>query len=182
LKRVAEGLQTPVEDYEIRDATSEDAQGLALVYNQGIEDKIATFETGSRDAEERRGWLKTHDKGHPVLVAVRPPDGDVLGWAAITPISERPCYSGVGEYSVYVRRDSRGLGVGSSLLKALVARAKVEGYWKLIGRMFTFNEGSRRLSKRFGFREVGILEKHGKLDGKWIDVLEIERLIPENIS
>ncbi|MDA4136107.1 MAG: hypothetical protein OK449_03785 [Thaumarchaeota archaeon] len=76
----------------------------------------------------------------------------------------------------------RGRGVGGGLLASLIERATAEGYWKLIGRMFSSNEGSRRLSRRHGFREMGVLEKHGKLDGKWVDVVEIERLIPKNID
>lgn len=163
----------------IRDARSKDAEALALIYNQGIEDRIATFETDMRDAKERQAWLGEHDASHPVIVA-EDETGQVVGWASIAPISERSCYWGVGEYSVYIRRDSRGAGVGTSLLGALVDRARSLGYWKLIARVFTFNETTIRLAKRYGFREVGVLQKHGKLDGKWLDVLEMERLFPEN--
>lgn len=165
----------------IRDAETKDAEALALIYNQGIEDRIATFETGMRDAKERRIWLGGHDAKHPVIVA-EDETGQVVGWAAIASISERSCYSGVGEYSVYVRRDGRGNGIGTRLLGALIDRASSLGYWKLIARVFTFNVATIRLAKRHGFREVGILQKHGKLDEKWLDVLEMERLFPENQS
>ena len=166
---------------KIRNALPKDAEAIAHIYNEGIEDRIATFETETRDAGERRRWLAEHDSKHPVLVA-EDREGRVVGWASISPISQRGCYSGVGEYSVYVRRDSRGGGVGVELLGALIDRAEGLGYWKLIGRTFTFNEGSRKLAKRFGFREVGVLEKHGKLDDRWLDVVELERLIPENLT
>lgn len=164
----------------VRDAKPSDAEALAVIYNQGIEDRIATFETGTRDAAERRRWLAEHDSRHPVIVA-ETHDGEVVGWAAITPISVRKVYDGVGEYSVYVRRDRRGTAVGTRLVASIIERASAEGYWKLIGRMFVFNEGSKRLALRHGFRQVGVLEKHGKLDGEWLDVLEMERLFPENL-
>jgi L-amino acid N-acyltransferase YncA len=168
-------------EFKVRSAVSTDAAAIASIYNQGIEDRIATFEMEKRDAGERRRWLEEHDEKHPVIVA-EASDGQVVGWGSISPISPRRCYSGVGEYSVYVRRDMRGRGLGSGLLESLIERAEGEGYWKLIGRMFSFNEGSRRLSRRHGFREVGVLEKHGKLDGRWVDVVEVERLIPKNID
>lgn len=168
-------------DLRIRDAVGADAEALAAIYNQGIEDRVATFETDMRDAEERKAWLSRHDAKHPVIVA-EDEAGQVAGWAAIAPISERSCYSGVGEYSVYVRRDSRGSGIGTTLLGALIDRAASLGYWKLVARVFTFNVATIRLAKRHGFREVGVLQKHGKLDEKWLDVLEMERLFPENQS
>jgi L-amino acid N-acyltransferase YncA len=168
-------------EFKVRPAVPTDAAAIALIYNQGIEDRIATFETELRDADERRRWLEEHDEMHPVIVA-ESPEGQVVGWGSISAISPRRCYSGVGEYSVYVRRDVRGRGLGSGLLESLIGRAAAQGYWKLIGRMFSFNEGSRHLSRQLGFREVGVLEKHGKLDRRWVDVVEVERLIPENID
>jgi len=165
----------------LRPAVPAEAEAIALIYNEGIEDRIATFESQERDGEERRRWLKEHDDKHPVLVA-ETKAGKVVGWGSISATSPRKCYIGLGEYSVYIRRDCRGRGVGARLLASLIERATAEGYWKLIGRMFSFNEGSRRLSRQYGFREVGVLEKHGKLDGRWVDVVEVERLIRENID
>jgi len=166
-------------DLKIRDATRADAEALAIIYNQGIEDRVATFETDMRDTAERTEWLESHDPEHPVIVA-EDAAGRVIGWAAISPISDRCCYRGVGEYSVYIRRDSRGAGLGTRLVQAIIERASSLGYWKLIGRMFTDNQPTIRIAKSLGFREVGVLRKHGKLDGKWRDVLEVERLFPEN--
>jgi phosphinothricin acetyltransferase len=167
--------------FEVRVALPTDADAIAAIYNQGIDDRVATFETEKRDGEERRRWLGEHDQRHPVIIA-ESATGEVVGWASISPISPRSCYSGVGEFSVYVRRDSRGGGVGAKLLGSLIERATALGYWKLIGRIFSFNEASRHLSKRHGFREIGVLEKHGRLDGEWVDVVEVERMIPENID
>jgi L-amino acid N-acyltransferase YncA len=167
----------------VRAAEPGDAEAIAFIYNQGIEDRVATFETGRRSGEDRRRWLKEqHDEKHPVIVAVVTGAEDIVGWGSISAISARTCYSGVGEYSVYVRRDSRGKGVGATLIASLIERATTLGYWKLIGRIFSYNGTSIRLAKRYGFREVGVLEKHSKLDGKWVDLVEVERLIQENID
>jgi L-amino acid N-acyltransferase YncA len=165
----------------IRAAQAKDAKDIALVYNHGIQDRIATFETEERDEDDRRRWLGAHDQRHPVLVA-EDETAEVVGWASVSAYSQRACYSGVGEYSVYVRRDRRGAGIGSKLLEALIAEASRVGYWKLISRIFVFNESSIRLARRYGFREVGVLQKHGRLDGRWVDVVEVERLFPENID
>lgn len=166
--------------FKIREARSADAGALALIYNQGIDDRVATFETVKRTQEERKKWLAGHDRKHPVIVAYT--GKEVIGWASISLYSQRECYSGIGEFSVYVRRDRRGTGVGEKLLGSLIKRARKEGYWKLIGRVFIQNVASRGLTERFGFREIGLLEKHAKLDGRWIDVVELEKLINENID
>ena len=163
-----------------RTARLTDAGAIATIYNQGIGERVATFETRERDAEERRAWLREHDERHPVIVA-EAEDGEVVGWASISAYSQRECYSGVGEATVYVRRDRRGEGVGRALMASLVQRARSAMYWKLIARIFVANVASRGFFEQFGFREVGVLEKHGKLDGRWIDVVEVERLISENI-
>ena len=167
--------------FRTRRAEARDADSIARIYNEGIEDRVATFETEKRDGAERRRWLLEHDARHPVIVA-EDGKGRVVGWASISSISQRKCYSGVGEYSVYVGRESRGKGVGTELLSAVIEGARSLGYWKLLGRMFASNETSRALARRFGFRDVGVLEKHGKLDGKWLDVLEVEKVFPENLD
>ena len=163
----------------IRPAIEEDSEAIAEIYNQGIEDRIATFETEERTADERRRWLSQHDGRHPVLVAEE--GGEVAAWVSLSAYSQRPCYGGVGEFSIYVRRDLRGKGLGTKLIKSMIEEADSLGYWKITSRIFTFNEASRRLCSKMGFREVGILEKHGKLDGEWIDVVEVERLITRNL-
>jgi len=164
----------------IRPAIEADSEALAEIYNQGIEDRIATFEADRRTVDERRHWLAQHDRRHPVLVAEEA--GEVVGWASLSSYSQRQCYSGVGEFSVYVRRDLRAKGLGTKLVRSIIEEADGLGYWKIMSRIFTFNEASRRLCSKMGFREVGILEKHGKLDGEWIDVVEVERLIPRNLT
>jgi phosphinothricin acetyltransferase len=153
---------------------------VAAIYNHAIEERVATFETEPRSEIGMRQWIAGHDARHPILVAVAPQDA-VVGWASVSEYRPRSCYAGVGEFSVYVAHDQRGRGVGKVLLTGLVEEAGRLGYWKLVSRIFPFNVASRELCKRCGFREVGVYEKHGKLDGKWIDTVIVERLVPENL-
>jgi phosphinothricin acetyltransferase len=171
-----------------RKAVPADAPALAEIYNEAIEERIATFETAPRSESAMREWLGQHDDHHPVLVAeISNPrvGGDgvprVVAWASIASYRPRECYAGVGEFSIYVQAGSRGRGIGQKLLGSLIEEARKLGYWKLVSRIFPHNAASRRLVARCGFREVGVYEKHGKLDGEWLDTIIVERLIPENI-
>ena len=163
----------------IRPATIADAAAIAAIYNEGILARTATFETDLRDAAERGRWLTERNARFGVLVAEQA--GAVVGWAGLAPYSSRPCYHGVADFSIYVARAARGQGVGRALLTALIAAAEREGLWKLTSRLFPFNTASRALHARLGFREVGVNEKHARLDGRWLDTITIERLIPANI-
>jgi phosphinothricin acetyltransferase len=163
----------------VRPADTRDAAAIARVYNQGIAERRATFETEPRSVAEIEARLRDQLR-YPTLVAER--DGEVVGWATVSSYRPRACYSGIGEFSIYLDRDARGAGIGRRLLEALVDEARGRGYWKLVARIFPFNEASRRLCATCGFREVGIYEKHGRLDGRWTDVIIVERLIPENLE
>jgi phosphinothricin acetyltransferase len=165
---------------EIRCARLDDAAAIAVIYNQGIAERAATFETAPRDAAEIEARLRDAER-YPVIVAV---DGEsrVVGWAGVSIYRPRACYSGIGEFSIYLDAGARGRGVGTSLLTALVDEARRCGYWKLLSRIFPANAASRALCRACGFREVGTYEKHGRLDGRWMDVVIVERLIPENLG
>jgi len=163
----------------IRDAVDADAEAIARIYNQGIEDRGATFETGPRSAADIEVKLSDTER-FPTLVAAV--DGRVVGWAALSTYRPRPCYAGIAEFSIYLDRAARGRGLGRELLRSLVDAARQRGYWKLVSRIFPFNAASRALCRSSGFREVGTYEKHGCLDGQWLDVVIVERLIPENLS
>ena len=157
----------------VRGARAADLPAVAAVYNQGIADRQATFETRPREPEELEAWLG----GPPFLVAERA--GAVLGFARISPVSERAVYAGVGEYTVYVDRAGRGAGVGARLLAALLAEAERHGYHKLLSRIFAANTASLALARAHGFRVVGIQERHARLDGGWRDVVLVEVLLGE---
>jgi L-amino acid N-acyltransferase YncA len=162
----------------VRPAAEADAEAVAHIYNQGIRGRNATFETTLRDAEAMARRIREDPRRYPVLVATA--GSDVVGWASIGPYRSRECYAGVGEFSVYIDERHRGRGVGRQLVGALLAAAADRGYWKLLSRVFPFNAGSRALCRRMGFREVGVYEKHAQLDGRWLDVVIVEKLISEN--
>jgi phosphinothricin acetyltransferase len=177
------------QDLKIRKAIRADAEEICEIHNEAIVEGIATFETESRTESQCCKWITEHDERHPILVAVRNSVDEkwrnkedvVQGWASITPYSSRLCYSGVGEFSIYVKHGFRGRGVGKKLMIELIQEAGRLSYWKLISRIFSFNVASRNLCKSCGFREIGFYEKHGKLNGKWIDTIIVERLIHENL-
>lgn len=161
---------------ETRKAQSGDLKRISEIYNQGILDRIATFETELKSEEALKLWLES---GYPVVVAEV--GGRVEAFAACFPYSSRQCYSGIAEFSVYVDRGIRGHGLGTAAMKLLMAEASTGGLWKLVSRVFTENQASRNLMENLGFREVGIYEKHASLDGNWKDVVIVEYLIKENI-
>lgn len=155
-------------------ATPSDAQAIAAIYNQGIEDRIATFETRPRSPDEILSWF---DGRHPVVVVER--DGDVVAFAATSTYRPRECYEGVAEFSVYVRREARGEGHGRTAMEALIAEAERRGFWKLLSRVFVDNVASLGLLRGVGFGEVGVYRRHARLDGAWRDVVIVERLLGE---
>jgi L-amino acid N-acyltransferase YncA len=159
-----------------RIAIIEDAAAIARIYNQGIEDRIATFETRPRSAEDVREWF---DGRHPVVVAED--EGAVVAFASTSTYRPRECYAGVAEFSVYVAREGRGRGAGRVAMQALIAAAEAAGFWKLVSRVFPENTASLALLRSLGFREVGVYAKHGQLDGAWRDVVIVELLIEANL-
>jgi L-amino acid N-acyltransferase YncA len=160
----------------IRDATREDAEAIADAYNQGIEDHVATLETQLRNADERAEWLAVRSHRHPVLVATDA-NGAVLGWGSLNPFNPRAVYDHVVDFSVYVAREHRGRGVGDALLRALEQRARRLGYHKLVLAAFPTNAPGMRLYQRHGFQTVGIYHEHGQLDGAWVDVIVMEKIL-----
>jgi L-amino acid N-acyltransferase YncA len=161
----------------VRPATPGDADEIAAIYNEGIRDRIATFETRPRTTDDVRAWF---DGVHPIVV-VTDAHRRVIAWASTSTYRARDCYSGVAEFSVYVARSARGRGAGRLAMQALMDAARNAGFWKLLSRVFPENEASLALLRSVGFREVGVYERHGKLDGKWRDVLIVEYVIRENL-
>lgn len=155
-----------------RPATEADADRIAEIYNQGIEDRVATFETELRTVEAVRSWFSG---GYPIVVVER--DGEVIAWANASQYRPRACYAGICEFSVYVDRSARGSGAGKAAMQALIEQATAAGYTKLLSRVFVENSASRRLLASLGFREVGVYYRHGQLDGEWRDVVIVERLL-----
>ena len=156
----------------IRPATEADTGAITAIYNEGIADRVATFETRPREVHEVAAWLSD---GLPLLVAEE--DGAVLGFARVSAYSDRCVYAGVGEHGVYVARAARGRSVGRRLLEALAAASEQAGYYKLTSRVFADNAASRAVHLAAGFTEVGVQRRHGRLDGEWKDCVLVERLL-----
>jgi L-amino acid N-acyltransferase YncA len=152
----------------IRDLRPDDWAAVRAIYEEGIRSGDATFET------ETPSWERW-DAAHPRLRLVAEREGAIAGWAALSPVSNRSCYDGVGEVSVYVAEAARGTGLGRALLESLVERAERAGYWTLSAGVFPENEASLHLHRACGFREVGIRERLGELRGVWRDVILLER-------
>ena len=159
----------------VRPATPEDAAAISRIYNQGIQDRVATLETEERTPEERRAWLEARGPRHPVIVCCA--EDEVVGWGSLNPFNPRAAYDHVADFSIYVERSWRGRGVGSRLLAELERLARRLGYHKLVLAAFPWNEAGMALYRRFGFREVGVYREQGLLDGKWVDTVIMEKLL-----
>ncbi|MCI4326699.1 MAG: arsinothricin resistance N-acetyltransferase ArsN1 [Thermoplasmata archaeon] len=155
-----------------RPATPNDSAEIARIYNEGIRDRIATFETRARSVEEIRTWF---DGKHPIVVVDEA--GGVVGFAGTSIYRPRDCYASNAEFSVYVERSARGRGVGKAALVGLIDAARAAQFHKLISRVFPENLASLRLVESVGFRRVGIYAQHGRLDGVWRDVVIVELLL-----
>jgi phosphinothricin acetyltransferase len=156
----------------IRRAQPGDAARIAEIYNQGLEDRVATFETRPATPQRAQQWIEEE------LILVLDTGETLAGWAKAGPYTEQHhYYDGVREATLYVAREARRDGVGSSLLDELAVEAAEDGAHKLVGKIFTSNLPSIAMVKRLGWREVGTHLRHGTLDGEWKDVLVVEKLL-----
>ncbi|NUH84505.1 N-acetyltransferase family protein [Bacillus firmus] len=159
----------------VRLAKKTDLEKIMEIYNQGIEDRIATLETEAKDFSYMTKWFEQHQGRYCVLAAEK---GDrVIGWASLNPYSNRCAYDGVADISVYIAREFRGKGAGGNLLSALEKKARKNKFHKLVLFTFPFNGLGQSLYKKKGFREVGIFQNQGVLDGKFVDVMAMEKLL-----
>jgi phosphinothricin acetyltransferase len=154
-----------------------DAAAIAAIYNEGIADRIATFETEPRTPAQIGAQLADKGERFPTVVAER--EGRVVAWASAGAYRSRPAYAGVAEHSVYVARAARGTGAGRAALEALCRAYAERGFWKIVSRIFPENTASLALHERCGFRVVGVYRRHGKLDGQWRDCVIVEKLLDE---
>jgi phosphinothricin acetyltransferase len=158
-------------------ATPADAPAITAIYNEGIADRIATFETEPRTAEQIANQLLEKGDRFPTIVAEQA--GRVVAWAGAGAYRARPAYAGVAEHSVYVARSARGKGAGRAVLEALCRAYAERGFWKIVSRIFPENIASLALHERCGFRVVGVYQRHGTLEGEWRDCVIVERLLDE---
>lgn len=153
----------------VRVARVADLPTINDIYNHEVLSGTSTFDTEPRTRERGRSWFESHNvEAYPILVAEE--DGEVVGWASLTPWSERGAYARTVEGSLFVRDDRRGRGVGRALHEALVARARSAGHRVLIARIERGNEASRGLLLSGGFRSIGVMHSVGEKFGDLLDV------------
>ncbi|MBE7680100.1 arsinothricin resistance N-acetyltransferase ArsN1 family A [Paenibacillus sp. P13VS] len=161
----------------IRQAKMNDLPRILSIYNQGIEDRIATLETQTKDMLYIQKWFNEHQGRHVVLVAEV--SDQVIGWASLNPYSHRCAYSGVADLSIYIHREYRGKGIGNTLLLELENEARKHNFHKIVLFTFPFNKAGQGLYQKSGYRTVGVFEQQGMMDGKLIDVMIMEKLIQQ---
>ena len=159
----------PAENLKIEAMAPQDWDAVRAIYLEGISTGNATFE---KSAPDWQAWDAGHLKSCRLVARL---NSEILGWAALSPVSGRCVYSGVAEVSVYVAERARGRKIGSRLLDALVTASEREGVWTLQAGIFPENLPSIESHKRNGFRIVGTREKLGSMDGRWRDVILMER-------
>lgn len=164
-----------LDEYFIRESSERDIKSIQNIYNQGIEDKIATLETEIKDYVYMEEWFKKHTGRYKVIVAEY--EEQVVGWASLNQYNNRSAYDGVADLSVYISREFRGNGIGKKLLVELETIARKNGFHKMLLFTFPFNQLGQGLYKRMGFREVGVFKNQGILDGEFVDVMAMEKLL-----
>ena len=162
---------------QIRPARQDDAPAIAEIYNHAIKNTTATFDTEEKSVEDRRRWLAEHDDRHPVIVAEC--EGKVVGWGSLSRYHERPAYRFTVENAVYVSPQFQGRGVGRTILEHLISLAESLGYRAIIAQVVAGNEASFKLHESCGFETVGVLREVGRKFGRWLDVIVMEKLLPD---
>jgi L-amino acid N-acyltransferase YncA len=159
----------------IREANIEDLESIRIIYNHGIEDRIATLEMETKDQSYMLEWFEKHQGRYKVLVAEH--EGEIHGWGSLNQYNSRCAYDGVADLSLYIGREYRGKGVGGRLLSSLEDRAKANQFHKIILFTFPFNQLGQGLYRKKGYREVGVFQNQGVLDGEFVDVMAMEKLL-----
>lgn len=162
-------------DYRVRAATAADAAAICGIYNQGIQDRVATLETELRTPDERAAWLAAKGPRYPVIVAEA--TGNIAGWGSLNQFNPRETYRHVVDFSIYVDRAYRGRGAGKVMLTRLIELAREHGFHKMVLSAFPTNRGGMALYERMGFRTVGVYKEQGMLDGRWVDTIIMEKLL-----
>jgi len=160
---------------DLRPARVEDAEAIRQIYNREVLSSTVTFDLVPRTVEDQITWQQARSGAHAVIVAER--DGEVVGFASLSPYRDRPAYNSTVENSVYVRSDQRGQGVGHALLSELMATAGQHGFHTVMARIVGDHEASIGLHASLGFTEVGTEREVGRKFGRWLDVVLMQRLL-----
>lgn len=159
---------------EIRRATVDDVPAIREIYNDAVLKTVATFDTETKTLEDRRAWFEHHGTKYPVLVVVE--DGVVIGWASITPWSDRIAYAGTVEDSVYIAESRRGRGIGKKLLKEIIDAGQKAGFHTVIARIANENQISVHIHEQVGFKSIGIMKECGRKFGRLLDVNMMQKI------
>lgn len=159
----------------IRRASSDDLEAIRRIYNEGIEDRVATLDTDPKSDEAMKQWWSEHDERYVVLVATAL--GEPLAWASLNRFSHRCAHSEIADLSVYVARAHRNKGIGHSLLIRLAHEARKAAFHKIVLHALDGNEHGKRLYRKAAFVEVGVFKEHALFDGRYVDVIAMERLL-----
>ncbi|MEX1009108.1 MAG: N-acetyltransferase family protein [Acidimicrobiia bacterium] len=164
----------------IRLAERRDAAGIRAIYNHYVTESTALFDMVPRTLDEQVQWIDEHSGGHPALVAVaRGEDGTnrVVGFGSLSPFRSRPAYTTTVENSVYLLEEYQGRGVGRMVLEELIRLAELHGFHSVIARIAGSNDASIALHAACGFELVGTEREVGRKFGRWLDVVEMQRLL-----
>ena len=159
----------------VREAMDWDLATIRAIYNQGIEDRVATLDEEPKSEKDLQAWFAEHHGRFAVVVAER--ERRVVGWASLNRYSHRCADRGVADLSVYVERGARGTGVGTALLHAIEAHARDAGFHKIVLFALAQNDAGQGLYRKLGFRDIGVFKEHGRLDGRFVDVVVKEKLL-----
>ncbi|MBT2654573.1 N-acetyltransferase [Bacillus sp. ISL-18] len=163
------------DEYKTRLASINDLKSILHIYNQGIEDRVATLEEDQKDIGYMTEWFNIHNGRFTVIVIEN--NNEIVGWTSLNPYSNRCAYVGVADLSIYIRRDYRGRGVGSFLLKEIECTAIRNQFNKIVLFTLPFNHLGQGLYRKNGYREVGVFKNQGKLDGRFVDVMIMEKIL-----
>lgn len=164
----------------VRDVTVEDAASIALIYNDAVAKRLATFDEVPASVDEIAADLLAHLPTYPSIAIIF--GGEFFAFALSSPHSSYEPYRSIAEFSVYVAAPYRGRGFGRIVLDKLVARCEAAGFTKMLSRILADNVASRALCTSLGFREVGVYERHARLDGVWCDVVIVEKLLTSKVK
>ena len=162
----------------IRPATLNDQEAIRSIYNEAVLNTTATFDTDERTVEKQLVWFMNHKKNHPVFIAEQ--EGDVVGWASLSPWSDRCAYDTTVEVSVYIHKDHRGKRIGSKLLQVITAEGKNVGNHTVLSRITSGNETSIHIHEKFGYHTVGVMKEVGYKFGKFLDVTIMQLVYSED--
>lgn len=160
---------------EIRLARLDDAEAIRQIYNREVSTSTVTFDLVPRSLDQQRTWLGARSGAHAVIVAED--EGEVVGFASLSPFRDRPAYNSTVEDSIYVRSDQRGRQVGHRLLEELLSLAAQHGFHTVIARIVGGHEASIGLHRRLGFSEIGTEREVGRKFGTWLDVVAMQRML-----